>query len=151
MYSKTVSSIVFAAVALYSGTATALFDCQTDQHAFPPTEGKFVVHYTSIRDSNYNGQPWIRVCQPETDGDWSEVDPIQTPCTADPSTTIPKEATGLEEDLIVTNGNGCDSGSSNLDGASIAYGDQIAVLDGSAGKCGDRDHGISCEFDLTDN
>ncbi|KAI3325242.1 hypothetical protein HD806DRAFT_553316 [Xylariaceae sp. AK1471] len=72
---QTISSIAFAAIALSAGTATALLNCQTDQHAFDPTK--------------------IRFYKSQTDGDWSEVDPLQTPCIAYPSTIIPKEATGL--------------------------------------------------------
>ena len=49
----------FLAVLSLGGGARALFDCNKDQHAFPPTAGKFVVHYTSIRDTNYKGQPWV--------------------------------------------------------------------------------------------
>lgn len=39
--------------------ANALFDCNSNQHAFPPTTGKFVVHYTSIRDTEIDGEPWV--------------------------------------------------------------------------------------------
>ncbi|KAI1737856.1 hypothetical protein F4680DRAFT_450530 [Xylaria scruposa] len=97
----------------YAGTATAIWDCRTDQHVCDPTEGKFVVHYTSIRDTEYNGQPW----------------------------------TGLNDDLVVTNGDGCDTDASGLSGASIAYGDQVINFASSGGACGPRDHGITCQFD----
>ncbi|KAI0544052.1 hypothetical protein F4679DRAFT_577154 [Xylaria curta] len=147
MYCKTPISIAMAAVALYAGTATAIWDCRTDQHVYDPTEGKFVVHYTSIRDTEYNGQPWIRVCLPEISGDWNQLDPFQTPCASNPATIISKAKTGLNDDLVVTNGDGCDTDASGLSGASIAYGDQVINLASSGGACGPRDHGITCQFD----
>ncbi|THU93811.1 hypothetical protein K435DRAFT_669576 [Dendrothele bispora CBS 962.96] len=131
---------------IYAGAASALFECNKDQHAFPPTRGKFVVHYASIRDTDFNGLPWVRICRPN-DGTWTDVQPLQVPCNNSP-TSLSTGKTGLKHPLSVTNGNGCNAKSSNLDGASIAYNGQVAVLQASGGKCGDRDHGISCEFDL---
>ena len=157
---------LFTILPVFAATgANALFDCQSDQHAFDPTTGKFVVHYTSIRDTEYDGEPWvrqnllnqeykiiiltiikIRICKPSGNG-WEEVDPLTMDCVYD-SYTFKTERTGLRNPLIVFNGNGCDSDSSNLDDASIRYGDQDVSLDGSDDNCGSRDHGISCQFDL---
>lgn len=38
---------------------SAIFDCNEDQNAFDPVEGHFVVHYTSIRDTEYQDMPWV--------------------------------------------------------------------------------------------
>lgn len=89
----------------------------------------------------------MRICKPNGSG-WTNVAPQQTPCSADPATVLRAGAVGLHHDLQVTNGNGCNKGSSNLNGASIAYHGQVAVLQASNGRCGKRDHGISCEFNL---
>jgi len=89
----------------------------------------------------------VRICRPNADGTWDDVQPLQAPCTNSP-TSLSTGKTGLHHPLSVTNGNGCDKGSSNLNGASIAYNGQVAVLQASGGKCGARDHGISCEFNL---
>jgi len=44
---------------LYPNLASALFKC-ADQNDYKPTKGKFVVHYTSLRDSNFDGgRPWV--------------------------------------------------------------------------------------------
>lgn len=50
----------FLPIAIAAATgANALFDCNSNQHAFPPTTGKFVVHYTSIRDTEIDGELWV--------------------------------------------------------------------------------------------
>lgn len=92
----------------------------------------------------------MRICTPNSDlSGWVDVDPLQTPCSDDPATHLSTSQTGLNYELVVTNGEGCDSGSGHgLNGASIVYNDQTAVLEGSNGRCGDRDHGVTCEFDL---
>lgn len=56
--------------------------------------------------------------------------------------------TGLRDSFTVVNGNGCNADSSNLSGAEMSYRGQKRSLSGSDSGCGDRDHGISCEFDL---
>lgn len=62
MYVATLAQTVLAGLVFHAGTAAAIFECNADQHAFNPTKNKFVVHYTSIRDSNYaNGQPWVSI------------------------------------------------------------------------------------------
>ncbi|KAE9572127.1 hypothetical protein CGCF415_v011024 [Colletotrichum fructicola] len=151
MHFATLTKTVLAGIALHAGTATAIFECNADQHAFEPTKDKFVVHYTSIRDSNYDdGQPWVRICKPKGDlSGWNNVGPLKTPCKSDPATHLSTKQTGLRNELIVTNGEGCDSGSGHgLNGASMVYNDQVAVLEGSNGRCGPRDHGVTCEFNL---
>ncbi|KAF7356314.1 hypothetical protein MVEN_00963700 [Mycena venus] len=137
------------AAALYTATASAnLFECNSDQHAFPPKDGFFVVHYTSARDSSFNGgTPWIRICKP--DGNiWTDVNPLGVSCDADTSVSFSTAKTGLNHPFVVTNGNGCNKGSSNLNGASMTYHGQTAVLQASNGLCGPRDNGISCQFAL---
>ena len=89
----------------------------------------------------------VRICKPNGNS-WINVEAQQTPCSNDPATTLKAGAIGLHHDLRVTNGNGCNKDSSNLNGASIAYNNQVAVLQASNGRCGKRDHGISCEFTL---
>lgn len=89
----------------------------------------------------------MRICKP-SGGGWTNVAPLQTPCRDNPATVLKPGATGLRHDLSVTNGNGCVRSSSNLAGASIAYNGQVAVLQASNGRCGPRNHGISCEFTL---
>ncbi|KAL4806375.1 hypothetical protein BDV18DRAFT_160444 [Aspergillus unguis] len=132
-------------LALAAGS-TALFDCNENQNAFDPTTGKFVVHYTSIRDSEYDGKPWIRICTPVGSG-WDQVDPLTMDC--DPDTeSFGTDKTGLKHSITVTNGNGCEPDKSNLDGASIKYDGQTRSLKGDDDNCGKRSHGISCEFDL---
>lgn len=60
MHFTTLTQTIMAGLIFHAGTAAAIFECNADQHAFNPTKNKFVVHYTSIRDSNYaNGQPWV--------------------------------------------------------------------------------------------
>ncbi|KAL4900666.1 hypothetical protein BDW74DRAFT_161321 [Aspergillus multicolor] len=134
-------------LALAAGT-TALFDCNSNQHAFPPTTGKFVVHYTSIRDTELDGKPWIRICKPSGNG-WSQVPPLSMDCaSAGDRYTFGTGYTGLKNSITVVNGNGCNDDSSNLDGGSLKYGSQSRSLAGDDKGCGKRDHGISCEFDL---
>ncbi|KAI0534517.1 hypothetical protein GGR58DRAFT_505206 [Xylaria digitata] len=120
MHFSTLTQVIFAGL-LCAGSSVALFDCNKDQHAFDPADGKFVVHYTSIRDSNYKDQPWVRICKPKGNG-WTNVEPLSTPCSNDPATSLSEDDTGLHHDLLVTNGEGCESGSGHgLNGASIAY------------------------------
>lgn len=88
----------------------------------------------------------IRICKPSGDG-WTQVEPIPMDCTYN-HYTFNAAWTGLRNSITIYNGNGCDSDSSNLDDASIVYGDQDVSLDGSSENCGPRDHGISCQFDL---
>ncbi|OJI95885.1 hypothetical protein ASPVEDRAFT_77659 [Aspergillus versicolor CBS 583.65] len=126
--------------------ANALFDCNSNQHAFPPTTGRFVVHYTSIRDTEIDGEPWIRICKPSGNG-WSQVAPLTMDCASD-KYTFGTGDTGLRDSFTVVNGNGCNSDSSNLSGAEMSYRGQKRSLSGSDSGCGKRDHGISCEFDL---
>ncbi|KAJ7149792.1 hypothetical protein C8R43DRAFT_1236371 [Mycena crocata] len=137
-----------AALFLFAGQSSAdLFDCNNDQHAFPPAPGKFVVHYTSVRDSA-TGKPWVRVCRPANSGDWDQSGVLESNCAAS-SKTFSAGDTGLRSDLTVTDGNGCNSDSSNLDGAIIEYNGQQATLqDPADDMCGPRDHGISCQFTL---
>ncbi|KAJ7280589.1 hypothetical protein C8J57DRAFT_1563446 [Mycena rebaudengoi] len=128
-------------------SAADLFDCNSDQNAFPPTPGKFVVHYTSIRDTE-TGKPWVRVCRPANDGDWDQAGVLESNCDAS-QTSFGTGDTGLKHTLTVIDGNGCNSDSTNLDGASIKYNGQEAILQSPAdGMCGPRDHGISCQFIL---
>ncbi|KAF2161438.1 hypothetical protein M409DRAFT_28168 [Zasmidium cellare ATCC 36951] len=129
-------------------TVTALFSCNEDQNAFPARAGKFVVHYTSVRDENLDGQPWIRICLPSPNGDFTDVSPLNVPCNEGPPVRFPYDQTKLEHTLIVTNGNGCDEDSSNLDGARMEYDGQKRDLSGEDEGCGKRSHGISCEFTL---
>lgn len=58
---RSAAAILVATTAFLTAPAVALFDCNADQHAFPVTPGKFVVHYTSIRDSNYDDDAWVRI------------------------------------------------------------------------------------------
>ncbi|KAF9888904.1 hypothetical protein FE257_008274 [Aspergillus nanangensis] len=134
-----------AAIAAATG-ANALFDCNSNQHAFPPTAGKFVVHYTSIRDTEINGEPWVRICKPSGNG-WSQVDPLTMDCSQD-KFKFSRSQTGLRGNLYVVNGNGCNDDSSNLDGALLSYNGQRRSLEGDDDNCGKRDHGISCEFSI---
>lgn len=92
----------------------------------------------------------MRICKPTSDlSGWVDVDPLQTLCSVEPATHLSTSQTGLNHELVVTNGEGCDPGSGHgLNGASIVYNDQTATLEGSNGRCGDRDHGVTCEFDL---
>ncbi|KAL3470044.1 hypothetical protein BJX99DRAFT_267690 [Aspergillus californicus] len=141
-FSLTLTAAIIAAAT----GANAIFDCESDQHAFPPTAGKFAVHYTSIRDTELNGEPWIRICKPSGSG-WTQVDPLSMDCTRD-SYTFGTGDTSLRSSFNVVNGNGCNDDSSNLDGGSMTYGSQTRSLEGDDDNCGDRDHGITCEFDL---
>ncbi|KAJ7731975.1 hypothetical protein B0H16DRAFT_1023377 [Mycena metata] len=135
------------ALLLFVSQSSALFNCNDDQNAFPPTPGKFVVHYTSIRDTS-TGKPWVRVCRPAANGNWDQSGVLESDCSAK-QTTHDKQATGLKQALTVIDGNGCNSDSSNLDGAIIEYGSQNAVLQAPVkGQCGPRNHGISCQFNL---
>ncbi|KAI0194589.1 hypothetical protein F4808DRAFT_441346 [Astrocystis sublimbata] len=149
MHLSPLAKVVFAGL-LGAGSSTALFSCNSDQHAFPPMKGMFVVHYTSIRDSHYKGQPWVRVCKPNADASgWIDVPALSTPCSNDPATILSTGQTGLHHNLGVTNGEGCDGHPGHgLNGASIAYNNQVAVLEGSNGRCGKRDKGVSCRFTL---
>ncbi|KAJ7478495.1 hypothetical protein FB451DRAFT_1172827 [Mycena latifolia] len=139
---------VAAGLLLFAGQSSAdLFDCNSDQHAFPPTPGKFVVHYTSIRDTE-TGKPWVRVCRPANAGDWDQSGVLESNCDAK-QTSFGTGATGLKHTLTVIDGNGCNSDSSNLDDAIIEYNGQEATLQSPRdGMCGPRDHGISCQFTL---
>ncbi|KAL4942772.1 hypothetical protein BDV06DRAFT_235210 [Aspergillus oleicola] len=142
------STILPIALTAAATGANALFDCQSNQHAFPPTTGKFVVHYTSIRDTEIDGEPWIRICHPSGNG-WSQEEPLTMDCANENDEyNFGTGDTGLRNTLTVINGNGCDDGSSNLNGGSLKYGGQTRSLKGDDDNCGDRDHGISCEFDL---
>lgn len=38
---------------------TALFECNKNQNEYTAVGGRFVVHYTSVRDEKYDGQPWV--------------------------------------------------------------------------------------------
>ncbi|PKY07761.1 hypothetical protein P168DRAFT_285960 [Aspergillus campestris IBT 28561] len=44
--------------------AWGLWDCILDQHVFPVDTNKFVVHFTSLRDSHFPAdgpvRPWVR-------------------------------------------------------------------------------------------
>ncbi|KAL4969882.1 uncharacterized protein BDV14DRAFT_195414 [Aspergillus stella-maris] len=144
---KLTAILPIALTAIAPGVS-ALFDCQSNQHAFPPTNGKFVVHYTSIRDTEIDGKPWIRICHPSGNG-WSQEAPLTMDCAAsNDQYTFGTGDTGLKTSFTVVNGNGCEDGSSNLNGAQMKYGSQVVSLEGSSDNCGDRDHGISCEFNL---
>ncbi|KAF2252852.1 hypothetical protein BU26DRAFT_547499 [Trematosphaeria pertusa] len=146
---RSAAAILVATTAFLTAPAVALFDCNADQHAFPVTPGKFVVHYTSIRDSNYDDDAWIRICKPNAQNKWDNVHPLGTQCGAGHPVTFSTSQTSLNHAFKVTNGNGCDWFSSNLDDAAMDYNGQHRDLgaDPAAG-CGKRDHGISCEFDL---
>ncbi|PKY07762.1 hypothetical protein P168DRAFT_322995 [Aspergillus campestris IBT 28561] len=93
---------------LFALSANALFDCNDDQHAFDPTRGKFVVHFTSASDSHYNGnEPWIRICLPNDSGSWDNVDPLGIACeTLGPKKFSPSQ-TRLKADLEVGLGDAC--------------------------------------------
>lgn len=56
-------AITATALLLAPQTVTAIFDCNKDQHVYNPKDGKFVVHYTALRDSNYpsksNADAWV--------------------------------------------------------------------------------------------
>lgn len=58
------STIAAAVLLLAPSTVTAIFDCNKDQHQYNPEKGKFVVHYTARRDSNWpgsgNADSWVR-------------------------------------------------------------------------------------------
>ncbi|KAI0024909.1 hypothetical protein F4780DRAFT_723517 [Xylariomycetidae sp. FL0641] len=137
----------FLSAVLFTAGSQALFECNSDQHAFPPTEGTFVVHYTSTRDTNLDGEPWIRICLPDGES-WTETPPLETPCD-DATSTFYADQTGLYHILEVTNGNGCDTAATDLTGASLVYNDvTIDLQNAGSGECGDRDHGISCQFQL---
>ncbi|KAI1288068.1 hypothetical protein F5Y03DRAFT_98923 [Xylaria venustula] len=173
----TLISIAMAAIALYAGTATAIWDCKTNQHVYNPTEGKFLVHCRSVRDTKYNGQPWVRtrsfshtperiISQQAEDvmthnpsrntdssllardnGRVALVGSVSDAVPCRPATIISSAKMGLKDDLSVTNGDGCDKDASGLSGASIGYGDRIIKLASSGGACSPRDHGITCQFD----
>ncbi|KAF8209874.1 hypothetical protein K438DRAFT_1960096 [Mycena galopus ATCC 62051] len=141
---------IAASLLLFAGQSWAdLFDCNSDQNAFPPTPGKFVVHYTSVRDSQTgDGKPWVRVCRPANTGGWDQAGVLECNCDAS-QTSFGVGDTGLKHTLTVVDGNGCNKHSSNLDGASINYNGQEATLQSpSDDMCGPRDHGISCQFTL---
>ncbi|KAL4805769.1 hypothetical protein BDV18DRAFT_160643 [Aspergillus unguis] len=139
--------VALGALTLSSGLGVnALWDCRYNQHVFPVDLDKFVVHFTSRRDSNYNDhQSWVRICLPNEDGYWENVDPIGVSC-AIKGDTISKDQTKLDADLRVVAGQGCNSYSDALDGASITYKDQSINLMYGGDSCGPRDHGITCQF-----
>ncbi|KAG9256312.1 uncharacterized protein F5Z01DRAFT_698229 [Emericellopsis atlantica] len=140
------TSAVAAGMFLFSGSATALFNCNDNQNAFPPTPGKFAVHYTSVRDTN-TGKPWIRICTPSSVGDWDQSGVLELDCAAE-SNTFGTDQTGLNANFVVVNGNGCNSDSTNLSGASMSYDGEEYDLQNAGSECGDRDHGITCEWDV---
>ncbi|KAJ5294656.1 hypothetical protein PENANT_c006G04052 [Penicillium antarcticum] len=137
--------------ALFALTANALFDCNTDQHAFDPATGKFVVHFTSARDSHYNGnEPWIRICRPNSSGTWDNIDPLGIPCDTAGAKTFSPSQTGLKGDLKVGLGDACAS-IGRLAGSYLEYKSVFVDLDGDYGNgdvCGKRDHGRSCQLSL---
>jgi hypothetical protein len=62
---------------LYPSLVLALFKCG-DQNDFKPTAGKFVVHYTSTRDSGLASEnPWVSFlcCQCNHDPNSERSDP----------------------------------------------------------------------------
>lgn len=88
----------------------------------------------------------IRICKPAGSGGWVNVAPLGVPCDGG-STEFSADETGLEDTFSVTNSQGCDAGSSDLTGTLLTYkGESIAPQTDS--RCGDRDHGITCEFSM---
>ncbi|KAL2864945.1 uncharacterized protein BJX67DRAFT_360171 [Aspergillus lucknowensis] len=63
-------------------------------------------------------------------------------------TTFSPDETGLDDNIRVIPGQGCDSYSTTLNGASILYKDQGVNLQYGGDACGPRDHGITCEYGL---
>ncbi|KAJ5748332.1 uncharacterized protein N7511_010028 [Penicillium nucicola] len=126
--SKNLTRMSILALSLGIGSS-ALWDCRTDQHVFPLDSNKFLVHFTSYRDSNYDGnQPWIRICLPNDDGTWSNVDPLELNCAPKGDTFSP-DKTHLGADIRIVGGGGCSGGEhGGLDGASINYKDQSINL-----------------------
>ncbi|KAK7045111.1 hypothetical protein R3P38DRAFT_2882636 [Favolaschia claudopus] len=144
-FSTSLNLVLATLLVFATGSSADLFNCNDDQHAFPPTPGKFVVHYTSVRDSN-TGKPWVRVCRPANEGNWDQSGVLETNCDQK-QTKFGTGETKLKHALAVTDGNGCNSGASNLQGASIHYnGQHVNLQDPAKGKCGKRSHGISCQF-----
>ncbi|KAJ5294657.1 hypothetical protein N7508_009478 [Penicillium antarcticum] len=144
--SKRVTMMGALALSLGIG-ANALWDCRTDQHVFPLDSDKFLVHFTSWRDSHYNdAQSWIRICLPNDDGTWSNVDPLGLNCAPKGDTFSPGQ-TDLDADIRVVGGSGCSGGEGGgLDGASINYKDQSINLQYGGDACGPRNHGITCQL-----
>ncbi|KAL4887584.1 hypothetical protein BJY04DRAFT_212614 [Aspergillus karnatakaensis] len=143
--SKQVPILGAAGLSLAIG-ATALWDCRSDQHVFPIDTSKFLVHFTSTRDSNYNArQTWIRICLPNNDGTWTNVDPLGLSC-APKGDTFSGDQTGLGADITVVGGEGCSLTGNGLNGASISYKDQAVNLQYGGDACGPRSHGITCQF-----
>ncbi|KAL4805768.1 hypothetical protein BDV18DRAFT_160642 [Aspergillus unguis] len=134
---------------LFALSANALFDCNENQKAFDPVDGKFVVHFTDSIDSHYNGnEPWIRICLPNDSGSWDNVDPLGIPCSTTPDKTFGPGETGLKSDLTVGLGGACDK---NGGYGYLQYGSVIVNLMGDYSNgdvCGARYKGISCQFDL---
>ncbi|KAJ5543348.1 hypothetical protein N7535_005776 [Penicillium sp. DV-2018c] len=136
--------------ALFALSANALFDCNKNQHAFDPTSGKFVVHFTTARDSHYNNEPWIRICIPNDSGSWDNVEPLAIPCdTAGPKKFSPSQ-TGLKADLKVGLGDACDK-KGVMKGSYLEYKTVTIDLHGNynnGNTCGKRDHGRSCQLEM---
>ncbi|GKZ26039.1 hypothetical protein AbraIFM66951_003217 [Aspergillus brasiliensis] len=149
------SLIATAALLLTAATqlASALWECDSglSDLGVEPADGTFWVHYTSVRDSNYqpNGEghvePWIRVCNSK-DGSWESAQFAVT-CTnfegGSSQQTFDASSIGLTQDIAVYNGEGCDESASDLKGGYIKYGTTTKSLQDG---CGERDHGVTCEF-----
>ncbi|PYH93856.1 hypothetical protein BO71DRAFT_399367 [Aspergillus ellipticus CBS 707.79] len=149
------SLIAAAALALAAGPqlVSALWECDSglDALGVEPADGTFYIHYTSYRDSSYkpNGEgsvePWIRVCN-SNDGAWESA-MFAVVCTnfegGSSAQTFDASSIGLDEDLVVYSGEGCDASASDLKGGYIKYGSTEKSLETG---CGTRDHGVTCEF-----
>ncbi|KAJ5543347.1 hypothetical protein N7535_005775 [Penicillium sp. DV-2018c] len=144
--SKKAAFVGALALSLSTGV-NALWTCGADQHVFPVDTSKFLVHFTRWSDSHYDGgTPWIRICLPNDDGTWTDVEPLGLNCAPKGQTFSPKE-TKLKADLNVVGGSGCTGNEdAGLDGASITYKDQKINLQHGGDACGPRNHGITCQF-----
>jgi hypothetical protein len=93
----------------------------------------------------------IRICKPNSDGGWVNIDPLVAPCNGNGPFTFSADKASLPHPIKVANGNGCNAGiiDANLDGAALDYDGQHRDLGADpAAHCGARDHGITCQFTL---
>ncbi|KAF2454869.1 hypothetical protein BDY21DRAFT_365889 [Lineolata rhizophorae] len=157
MYTKYFTSAFFLTLLGQSQVASALWGCPDSGSR----AGKFLIHYTPARNSNYMNpdsgchggggdyDSWVRICLPKNDGSYSQIHARGTCCGSGHPKTLHPDQTGLPKDIKIHNGHGCstEGANANLDNLWITYRGTLHNVPDDP-NCSDPDHGSTCEFSI---